>query len=34
VALGIGESHLVGTQAKVRWHLIAIPIRQENEGIE
>jgi hypothetical protein len=34
VALGTGESHLVSTQAKIRWHLIAIPVRQENEGIE
>ena len=34
VALGIGESHRVGTQTKIRWHLIAITIRQENKGIE
>jgi hypothetical protein len=34
VALGIGESHLVSPQAKIRWQLIAITIRQENESIE
>jgi hypothetical protein len=30
----VGKSHLVGTQAEIRWHLIAIPIGQQDEGIE
>jgi hypothetical protein len=34
LALGVGESYLVGTQAKIRWHLIAIPIGQQDEGVE
>jgi len=34
LALGVGESDLVGTQAEICWHLIAISIRQQNEGIE
>src|SRR5262249_2568147 len=34
LALGVGESYLVGTQAELRWHLIAISIRQQDEGIE
>src|SRR5262245_23642106 len=28
LALSVGESYLVGTQAEIRWHLIAISIRQ------
>jgi len=34
LALGIGESYLISTQAEIRWHLIAIPIGEEDEGIE
>src|SRR5215475_15274548 len=34
LALGVRESDLVGTQAEICWHLIAISIRQQNEGIE
>jgi hypothetical protein len=34
LALGVGESYLVGTQTEIRWHLIAISIRQQDEGIE
>jgi hypothetical protein len=34
LALGVGKSYLVGTQAEIRWHLIAISIRQQDEGIE
>jgi len=34
LTLGVGEGHLVGTQAKIYWHLIAIPIRQQDEGVE
>ena len=34
LALGVGEGHLVGTQAEIRRHLIAIPIRQQDEGVE
>src|SRR5262249_57504836 len=34
LALGVGESDLVSTQAEICWHLIAISIRQQNEGIE
>ena len=34
LALGVGESYLVGMQAEIRWHLIAIPIRQQDEGVE
>jgi hypothetical protein len=34
LALGVGEDHLVGTQAKISWHLIAIPIGQQDKGVE
>jgi hypothetical protein len=34
MALSVGESYRVGTQAEIRWHLIAIAIRQQDEGIE
>jgi len=34
LALGDGESDFVGTQAKIRWHLIAVAIRQQDEGVE
>jgi hypothetical protein len=34
LALGVGESYFVGAQAKIRWHLIAIPIGQQDEGVE
>jgi len=34
LALGVRESYLVGTQAEICWHLIAISIRQQNEGVE
>jgi len=34
LALGIGESYLIGTQAEIRWHLITIPIRQQDKGVE
>ena len=34
LTLSVGKSDLVGTQAKIRWHLIAIPIRQQDEGVE
>ena len=34
LALGVGESYLVGTQAEIRWHLIAISIGQQDEGVE
>jgi hypothetical protein len=27
LALSVGKSDLVGTQAEIRWHLIAISIR-------
>jgi hypothetical protein len=34
LSLGVGESYFVGTQAKICWHLIAIPIGQQDEGVE
>jgi hypothetical protein len=34
LALGVGESYLVGMQAEIRWHLIAISIRQQDESVE
>jgi hypothetical protein len=34
LALSVRESYLVGTQAEICWHLIAIPIRKQDEGIE
>ena len=34
LTLSVGEGHLVGTQAKICWHLITIPIRQQDEGVE
>ena len=34
LALRVGESYFVGTQTKIRWHLIAIPIGQQDEGVE
>jgi len=34
LALSVGERYRVGTQAEICWHLIAIPIRQQDEGIE
>jgi hypothetical protein len=34
LALRVGESDLVGTQAEICWHLIAIAIRQQDKGIE
>jgi hypothetical protein len=34
LALSVGESYFVGTQAKIRWDLIAIPIGQQDEGVE
>jgi hypothetical protein len=34
LALGVGEGHLVSTETKIGWRLIAIPIRQQDEGIE
>ena len=34
LALGVGESYLVGTQAEIRWYLIVISIGQQDEGVE
>jgi hypothetical protein len=34
LALRVGESDLVGMQTEICWHLIAISIRQQDEGIE
>jgi hypothetical protein len=34
LALSIGESYLVGLQAEIRWHLIAIAIGQQDESVE
>jgi hypothetical protein len=34
LALGVEESYLVGTQAEIRWYLIAISIGQQDESVE
>jgi hypothetical protein len=34
LALSVGESYFVGTQTKILWHLIAIPIGQQDEGVK
>jgi hypothetical protein len=34
LALSVGESYLISLQAEIRWYLIAIAIREEDESIE
>jgi hypothetical protein len=34
LTLGVRENDLLSLQTEIRWHLIAIPIREEDEGIE
>jgi hypothetical protein len=34
LTLSVRESYLISLQTKIRWHLIAVPIREEDESVE